>query len=100
MSDLLRIFPLRASPYAFYLTGMFLAQCMLLDTLLVKDLVNAENGREKLDWDSPLMEALHRFVDTHRSALSVFKNGELVGVLTQLDITREICRIVLRGRDA
>jgi ActR/RegA family two-component response regulator len=97
--DLLRILPpapLRTSPYASYLTGMFLAQAMLIETLKVEELLDPDAEQRALDIRAPLMEAAHHLAAGGRAALAITEDGEPRGVLTARRLAREVCRIVLK----
>ena len=101
MQDVLRVLlpaALRDSPYASYLTGMLLGQCMLVDTLSIADLIDPRFDLSNIPMEAPLMEAVHCLIDTGRRALPVLKNGELTGIVTERCLIEEVGRIVLRGR--
>jgi CBS domain-containing protein len=49
-----------------------------------------------IDIDAPLMEAVHAMLTSNRPALPVTREGDLVGVVRDRDLTSEICRIVIR----
>ena len=85
---------LRGSPYASYLTGMFIAQCKLLGDAPVSELLER---RRSIDRATPLMEALDLMVGERLINLPVVEDGELVGVLRDKDLLFEVANIVNGG---
>ena len=86
---------LRGSPYSSYLTGMLLAQCKLIGDTRCRE---ALEQRHSIDIRTPLMEALNLMVSEGLTSLPVMQGGELVGVLRDGDLLREIADLV--GNDA
>ena len=86
---------LRGSPYSSYLTGMLLAQCKLIGDTRCRE---ALEQRHSIDIRAPLMEALNLMVSEELTSLPVMQGGELVGVLRDGDLLREIADLV--GNDA
>ncbi len=90
--DLLKlVFPafLADSPHTSYFTGMFLAQCKMIVTRSIEDLMGEFIS---VDFDAPLMLAVQKMVTNHVVTLPVMKNDELVGILREKDIILEIAR--------
>jgi DNA-binding response OmpR family regulator len=85
---------LKDSPYASYLTGMFVAQCKLIRQRTASDYMEENHTVEV---DASLMEALHIMVETRRSYLPVVQNGALVGVLRESDLLAEVLEMVNSG---
>ncbi|MBU0755614.1 MAG: response regulator [Planctomycetes bacterium] len=89
--DLLKLVvppPLGDSPYTTYFTGMFLAQCKVIGKrnlweLMADELIHVEE-------DEPLTKAVHLMVRHHLVNLPVMRKGELVGILRERDIIKEI----------
>ena len=95
MRNLLKVMPplpLRYSTYATHLTGMFLGQCMLLDNKRVEEVLDESYA---IDINAPLMEAVRLILFSDRSALPVFKNSQLSGVIREQELIAEICRIAI-----
>jgi len=83
---------LRGSPYASYLTGMFIAQCKLIGDAPITELIER---RKAIDIDAPLMEALNTMVTERLINLPVVNNGDLVGVLRDKDLLYEVANLVV-----
>lgn len=83
---------LKDSPYASYLTGMFLAQCKMVGNLSVRDIVETE---PVIDLRAPLMEALHLMASRRLINLPVLENGTFVGMLRDKDLLIEIVNNVV-----
>jgi DNA-binding response OmpR family regulator len=77
---------LRGSPYASYLTGMFAGQCKMLGSQTVADLVEYT---PTINFDAPLMEAVHIMVENQFINLPVVQEGEIVGMLRDKDLLAE-----------
>ncbi|MBU1320387.1 MAG: response regulator [candidate division Zixibacteria bacterium] len=77
------------SPYATYFTGMFLAQCKVLGSRRIEELVGDPIVVEA---DAPIMEAIHLMVDNRLINLPVVKSGQLVGILRGRDVVLEVAR--------
>lgn len=82
---------LEDSPYSSYFTGMFMAQCKLITTKEIEDLID---DRAWVAESAPLIEAIHLMVSHHLINLPVLRKGELVGILRERDLIREISRHV------
>ena len=82
---------LEDSSYASYFSGMFMAQCKLIARKGIEDLID---DRACVDESSPLIEAAHLMVSHHLINLPVLRKGELVGILRERDLIRDICRHV------
>ncbi|MFH1811152.1 MAG: response regulator [Pseudomonadota bacterium] len=78
---------LRDSPYASFLTGMFLAQSKLMGNLPVRE---ALGEKLVIDVEAPLMEALHLMTSRCLINLPVVEAGQVVGVLRDKDLLLEI----------
>lgn len=78
---------LRDSPYASFLTGMFLAQCKVMGNQTVRD---ALGPALSIDIEAPLMEALHLMSSRCLINLPVVDKGQVVGVLRDKDLLLEI----------
>ncbi len=83
---------LRGSPYASYLTGMFIAQCKVLGQQTAAELVGDETT---IAIDAPLLEAAHLMVSRRLINLPVLDGGRLVGLLRDKDLFREIVAAAL-----
>ncbi len=83
---------LKDSPYSSYFTGMFLAQTKMIGKETAGELVG-ENFSVEID--TPLMEALNLMVIERLTNLAVTRNGELVGILRDEDIFKEISDSIL-----
>lgn len=83
---------LKDSPYSSYFTGMFLAQTKMIGKETAGELVG-ENFSVEIG--TPLMEALNLMVIEHLTNLAVTKDGELVGILRDEDIFKEISDSIL-----
>jgi CheY-like chemotaxis protein len=91
-SDLLKlVLPnhLGESPYASSFTGMFLAQCKLIGSRQLRELMGE---RISVALDAPLMEAVHLMVRRRLISLPVMSGARLVGVLRERDLILEIAR--------
>jgi CheY-like chemotaxis protein len=82
---------LEASPYPAYYTGMFAAQCKLIGTRAISELIT---DTHTIEVDAPLIEAVHLMVLHHLVNLPVIRKGNLVGILRERDIIREIAAYV------
>jgi len=78
---------LGGSPHSSYFTGMFLAQCKVIGDRRVGEFMPE---RVTLDIHSPLMEAVHLMTQHRFINLPVLKEGELVGILREKDLVRDI----------
>lgn len=78
---------LSESPYNSYFTGMFLAQCKVIGDWRVKDLMPE---KIYLDTRAPLMEAVHLITQHRIINLPALKDGELVGIIREKDLVRDI----------
>lgn len=81
--------PMLGSPYASFLTGMFLAQCKLLGRERAGDLIEDEL---RIACDAPLLEAVHVLVTERVTSLPVVGAGQVVGVLRDRDVFLEVAR--------
>jgi len=77
------------SPYATYFTGMFLAQCKVLGSRRIDELVG---DPIVVEIDAPIMEAIHLMVENRLINLPVLRSGKLVGILRGRDIVLQIAR--------
>lgn len=85
---------LRDSPYASFFTGMFLAQCKVVGNEPVGALLEE---RHAVDIEAPLLQAVHLIVSHRLINLPVFRDGELVGVLRDMDLLHEIAAMIASG---
>jgi DNA-binding response OmpR family regulator len=83
---------LKDSPYSSYFTGMFLAQTKMIGKETAGELIGEHFS---IEIDTPLMEALNLMVIERLTNLAVTKNGELVGILRDEDIFKEISDSIL-----
>jgi CheY-like chemotaxis protein len=86
--------PFRYAVYTTYLTGMFLAQCVLLEKMSVRDLIGTHPA---IDLEMPLMQAVHMLLTSRSSALPVLSDGIFVGVIRERDVIAEIIEVLARG---
>ncbi len=80
---------LEDSPYSSFFTGMFLAQCKTISQKSVKELLGK---LVYVNFEAPLMEAVHQMAKHNLVTLPVMKEGKLVGVLRERDIILEIAK--------
>jgi len=78
---------LAESPYPAYFTGMFLAQCKLVSKREIEDLIDDD---AYVEFNAPLIEAVHIMVTHHLVDLPVLEKGKLVGVLREKELIGEI----------
>ncbi|MDP8239140.1 MAG: response regulator [Candidatus Hatepunaea meridiana] len=78
---------LEDSPYTTYFTGMFLAQCKVIGTRNIRELMDKHIFVSVYD---PVMKAVHLMVKHHLITLPVMMDDELVGILRERDIILEI----------
>lgn len=82
---------LRGSPYASYLTGMFVAQCKLVGNERIKDIIGE---LIYVDIDAPLIEAISIMVTKRLINLPVFREGKFCGILRDKDILLEMSNFI------
>ncbi len=80
------------SPYTSHFTGMFLAQCKMIGTSSIRELMG---DLVFVELKAPLMKAVHLMLGHHLITLPVMREGELVGILREKDIILEIANNVL-----
>jgi len=78
---------LKDAPYSSYATGMFLAQAKMIGKETAAELIGEHFS---VEIDTPLMEALNLMVIERLTNVGITKNGELVGILRDEDIFKEI----------
>jgi DNA-binding response OmpR family regulator len=87
------------SAYRSFFTGMFLAQCKILGEQLVGDVLDFEAEPViSIDTQTPLMEAAVLMADHHLEELPVIEDGKLVGLIRDVDVLRQMHKLVL-GRE-
>lgn len=82
---------IREWPYSAGLSGMFVGQCKLIGKIPVREFID---DNTIIDINASVMVALQLMVEKKLINLPVFKEGELVGIIRDLDIVLELSRIV------
>jgi len=75
-------------PYTSYFTGMFLTQCRVIGKRYLWELM--ADKAICVEHDAPLSKAVYLMAQNHLVNLPVMNKGELVGILREKDIIKEI----------